>query len=102
MLKQNAPEVAQAWNAEGEGAQLGVFHTGEELLSRKTGEAGRYQALKRMYGFNPLEKLLQVASPKGYRSAYTASLKEQVASKKYSELAPCYLLSRWNGWRCRD
>jgi tRNA A-37 threonylcarbamoyl transferase component Bud32 len=57
MLRQNAPGVAQAWNAEGEGAQLGVFHTGEELLSRKTGEAGRYQALKRMYGFNPLDKI---------------------------------------------
>lgn len=57
ILRQNAPGVAQAWNAEGEGAQLGVFHTGEELLSRKTGEAGRYQALKRMYGFNPLDKI---------------------------------------------
>lgn len=49
--------VANAWNAEGEGAQLGVFHIGEELLSRKTGEAGRYQALKARYGFNPLEKI---------------------------------------------
>jgi tape measure domain-containing protein len=57
LLKSNAPGVAQAWNAEGEGAQLGVFHTGEELLSRKTGEAGRYQALKARYGLNPLAKI---------------------------------------------
>jgi tape measure domain-containing protein len=56
-LKANYPGVAQAWNAEGEGAQLGVFHTGEELLSRKTGEAGRYQALKARYGINPLDKI---------------------------------------------
>ena len=57
-LRQNAPGVKSAWRAEGEGAQLGVFHTGEELLSRKTGEAGRYQALKQKLGFNPLARLL--------------------------------------------
>jgi hypothetical protein len=34
-----------------------VFHTNEELLSRKTGEAGRYQALKARYGINPLDKI---------------------------------------------
>ena len=57
-LRTYATGVRSAWRAEGEGAQLGVFHTGEELLSRKTGEAGRYQALKAKYGFNPLAKLL--------------------------------------------
>ena len=58
VLKSKFPGIAKAWNAEGEGAQLGVFHTGEELLSRKTGEAGRYQMLKREYGINPLDKVL--------------------------------------------
>ena len=58
MLRRSFPGIASSWNAEGEGAQLGVFHTGEELLSRKTGEAGRYQMLKREYGINPLAKVL--------------------------------------------
>jgi hypothetical protein len=57
ILKRNAPGVKRAWQAEGKDAQLGVFHTGEELLSRKTGEAGRYQALKARYGLNPLAKI---------------------------------------------
>ncbi|MEM7756560.1 MAG: peptidoglycan DD-metalloendopeptidase family protein [Cyanobacteria bacterium P01_A01_bin.40] len=56
-LRRSFPGVAQAWKAEGEGARLGVFHTGEELLSRKTGEAGRYQALKQQLGINPLAKI---------------------------------------------
>ncbi len=56
-LRRLFPGIAQAWNSEGEGAQLGVFHTGEELLSRKTGEAGRYQALKQKLGINPLAKI---------------------------------------------
>ena len=58
ILRRNFSGVASSWNAEGKGAQLGVFHTGEELLSRKTGEAGRYQMLKREYGINPLDKVL--------------------------------------------
>jgi hypothetical protein len=57
LLRANYPGVASAWNAEGADAELGVFHTGEELLSRKTGEAGRYQALKARYGINPLDKI---------------------------------------------
>jgi hypothetical protein len=57
ILKKNAPGVKKAWQAEGKDAQLGVFHTGEELLSRKTGEAGRYQALKSKLGINPLAKI---------------------------------------------
>ena len=56
-LRRTFPGIAQAWNSEGEGAQLGVFHTGEELLSRKTGEAGRYQVLKQKLGTNPLARI---------------------------------------------
>jgi tape measure domain-containing protein len=56
-MRNNYPGIAKAWSAEGSGAQLGVFHTGEELLSRKTGEAGRYQALKAKLGINPLDKI---------------------------------------------
>jgi hypothetical protein len=62
MLKRNAPGVKSAWQAEGSDAQLGVFHTGEELLSRKTGEAGRYQALKYKLGINPLAKISNYAA----------------------------------------
>jgi hypothetical protein len=61
MLKRNAPGVKSAWSSEGKDAQLGVFHTGEELLSRKTGEAGRYQALKYKLGINPLAKISNYA-----------------------------------------
>jgi hypothetical protein len=57
MLVKYAPGIQTAWQAEGKDAQLGVFHTGEELLSRKTGEAARYQALKARYGINPLDKI---------------------------------------------
>jgi tape measure domain-containing protein len=56
-LRNNSPDVASAWAAEGADAHLGVFHSNEELLSRKTGEAGRYQALKARYGINPLDKI---------------------------------------------
>ncbi len=59
------PAVARAWSAEGSGAQLGVFHVGEELLSRKTGEAGRYQGLKQKYGINPLQQLVNNYSSGG-------------------------------------
>lgn len=62
IIKGNAPGVQKAWQSEGEGAQLGVFHVGEELLSRKTGEAGRYQGLKAKYGINPLAKIGVFAS----------------------------------------
>lgn len=61
ILKRNAPGVKSAWQSEGKDAQLGVFHTGEELLSRKTGEAGRYQALKYKLGINPLAKIANYA-----------------------------------------
>lgn len=57
-LRKIDPSVEVAWRAEGKNAQLGVFHTGEELLSRKTGEASRYQALKYRYGSDPLKRIL--------------------------------------------
>ena len=57
-LRKNAPGVKKAFRSEGEGARLGVFHTGEELLSRKTGEAPVYQMLKARLGFNPLQQLI--------------------------------------------
>jgi hypothetical protein len=62
VLRGNFPGIESAWQSEGEGAQLGVFHTNEELLSRKTGEAGRYQTLKARYGINPLKKIGVFAS----------------------------------------
>ena len=58
ILRRTFPGIKSAWTSEGSDAQLGVFHTGEELLSRKTGEAGRYQMLKRELGINPLDKIL--------------------------------------------
>ena len=58
ILRRTFPGVAKAWNAEGKNPQLGVFHKNEELLSYKTGEAGRYQMLKRELGINPLNKIL--------------------------------------------
>ena len=61
ILRRSFPGIAKAWSAEGSDAQLGVFHTGEELLSRKTGEASRYQMLKRKYGIDPLSKVLNYA-----------------------------------------
>ena len=38
---------------------MGVFTPGEEILSIQTGEAGRYQALKKRLGTEPLEKIFQ-------------------------------------------
>lgn len=61
ILRRTFPGIAKAFSKEGEGARFGVFHVGEELLSRKTGEAGRYQALKAKFGFNPLEKIANFA-----------------------------------------
>ena len=38
---------------------MAVFNPGEEILSIKTGEAGRYQGLKRQLGVNPLAKIFE-------------------------------------------
>ncbi|MEO0015069.1 MAG: hypothetical protein RLZZ535_3458, partial [Cyanobacteriota bacterium] len=87
LLRGNYPGVAQAWRAEGEGAQLGVFHTGEELLSRKTGEAGRYQALKYKLGINPLAKIPNYAGGGTIQSAGANALSGFSASRPRIDLS---------------
>ena len=49
--------IRNAFRREGSGGRLAAFTSGEEILSIKTGEAGRYQGLKRELGVNPLEKI---------------------------------------------
>ena len=49
--------IRSAFNREGSKGVLGVFTPGEEILSIKTGEAGRYQALKSQLGNSPLDKI---------------------------------------------
>ena len=51
------PSLRGAFRREGSKGVLGVFTPGEEILSIKTGEAGRYQALKKRLGINPLAKI---------------------------------------------
>lgn len=58
-LRRIFPGVAKAWNKEGKDAQLGVFHKNEELISDKTGEAPAYRGLKRLFGVNPAQKIIQ-------------------------------------------
>jgi CII-binding regulator of phage lambda lysogenization HflD len=57
VLANSVPSVRSAFRREGRQGVLGVFTPGEEILSIKTGEAGRYQALKRRYGVDPLKAL---------------------------------------------
>ncbi|MGK7917527.1 MAG: hypothetical protein AB4038_18615, partial [Prochloraceae cyanobacterium] len=56
-LQQISAPIRNAFRREGSGGRLAVFTPGEEILSIKTGEAGRYQALKREFGVSPLEKI---------------------------------------------
>ncbi|MGK7895422.1 MAG: hypothetical protein AB4372_17835, partial [Xenococcus sp. (in: cyanobacteria)] len=56
-LQQISAPIRNAFRREGSSGRLAVFTPGEEILSIKTGEAGRYQALKREFGVNPLEKI---------------------------------------------
>ncbi|MGK7917299.1 MAG: peptidoglycan DD-metalloendopeptidase family protein [Prochloraceae cyanobacterium] len=56
-LQQISAPIRNAFRREGSGGRLAVFTPGEEILSIKTGEAGRYQALKQEFGVNPLEKI---------------------------------------------
>lgn len=56
-LQQMSKPIKKAFQREGKQGVLGVFTPGEEILSIKTGEAGRYQALKKELGFSPLEKI---------------------------------------------
>ena len=52
-----SPSIQKAFKREGSGGVLGVFTPGEEILSIKTGEAGRYQALKKKLGIDPLKRI---------------------------------------------
>ena len=56
-LQQISKPIKKAFQREGKQGVLGVFTPGEEILSIKTGEAGRYQALKKELGISPLEKI---------------------------------------------
>lgn len=56
-LIQMSQPIKSAFKREGSKGVLGVFTPGEEILSIKTGEAPRYQALKNRLGSEPLEKI---------------------------------------------
>ncbi|WP_144053254.1 hypothetical protein [Xenococcus sp. PCC 7305] len=56
-LQQISAPIRNAFRREGNGGRLAVFTPGEEVLSIKTGEAGRYQGLKRELGINPLGRI---------------------------------------------
>ncbi|MGK7896563.1 MAG: peptidoglycan DD-metalloendopeptidase family protein, partial [Xenococcus sp. (in: cyanobacteria)] len=56
-LQQISAPIRNAFSREGSAGRLAVFTPGEEILSIKTGEAGRYQGLKKEFGVNPLEKI---------------------------------------------
>ena len=56
-MRKVSPSVDSAFKREGSSGVLGVFTPGEEILSIKTGEAGRYQALKKDLGIDPLKKV---------------------------------------------
>lgn len=56
-LRSTSPAIDDAFSREGSKGVLGVFTPGEEILSVKTGEAGRYQALKQKLGLDPLKKI---------------------------------------------
>ena len=58
-LQELSTPIRNAFRREGSGGRLAVFTPGEEILSIKTGEAGRYQALKREFGTSPLEKIFE-------------------------------------------
>ncbi|MDJ0900248.1 MAG: peptidoglycan DD-metalloendopeptidase family protein [Xenococcus sp. MO_188.B8] len=58
-LQELSAPIRNAFRREGSGGRLAVFTPGEEILSIKTGEAGRYQGLKRQLGINPLEKIFE-------------------------------------------
>ncbi len=56
-LQQLSTPIKNAFRREGNGGRLAVFTPGEEILSIKTGEAGRYQTLKKEFGISPLKKI---------------------------------------------
>ena len=61
LLKKGSSSVRAALSREGAKGVLAVFTPGEEVLSLKTGEAQRYQALKAKIGYNPLARLQNFA-----------------------------------------
>ena len=56
-LSKSSPPIQKAFQREGKRGVLAVFTPGEEILSLRTGEAQRYQALKRELGINPLASI---------------------------------------------
>ena len=60
-LSHHSRPLSKAFQREGSQGVLAVFTPGEEILSLKTGEAQRYQALKQQLGLNPLKSVLNFA-----------------------------------------
>jgi len=58
VMRSLVPGVDAGFRREGTKAALGIFTPGEEILSLKTGEAQRYQLLKKSLGTNPLESIM--------------------------------------------
>ncbi|MFZ9737742.1 MAG: tape measure protein [Prochlorotrichaceae cyanobacterium] len=58
VMRSLVPGVDAGFRREGSRAALGIFTPGEEILSLKTGEAQRYQLLKRSLGKNPLQAIM--------------------------------------------
>lgn len=58
LLQQTVPGVKTGFIQEGSHAVLGVFTPGEEILSLRSGEAQRYQLLKKSLGSNPLKSMM--------------------------------------------
>ena len=56
-LKSSSLPIRKAFKREGNQGVLAVFTPGEEILSLRTGEAQRYQSLKRELGNNPLRSI---------------------------------------------
>lgn len=57
VLSKSSKPIRSAFSREGNKGVLAVFTPGEEILSLKTGEAQRYQALKQAVGINPLQEI---------------------------------------------
>lgn len=57
VFSKSSKPIRSAFSREGNKGVLAVFTPGEEILSLKTGEAQRYQALKRELGINPLQEI---------------------------------------------
>ena len=58
VMRSLVPGVDAGFRREGTKAALGIFTPGEEILSLRTGEAQRYQLLKKSLGSNPLQSIM--------------------------------------------